>query len=178
MKTIEVSDEMYAKLIELANEMTTQDPRGTRMPHMFQIRSRKKVYDWALNGDYRIWVDEEIEIETFEDLIDYMETYNHEIPEDLKTLWEYEKIEYRDEDFYDINEFFEEYCPNLKECSYSWEYEYDNHFLTAKACQEHIDRNGYHYNQPDTYLNHAWRNPEMELLSEFLCGLVGKKMHT
>lgn len=26
MKTIEISDEMYAKLIDLATEMTTQDP--------------------------------------------------------------------------------------------------------------------------------------------------------
>jgi hypothetical protein len=77
-----------------------------------------------------------------------------------------------------IDDFIEEFCPHLKECSYSWEYEYSNHFLTAKACQEHIDRNDYHSNKPVTYLNHAWRNPEMELVSEFLCGLVGKKMHT
>lgn len=57
MKTIEVSDEIYAKLIELATEMTTQDPRGTRMPHMFQIRDWKRVYDWDLNGDTRVWID-------------------------------------------------------------------------------------------------------------------------
>jgi hypothetical protein len=48
MKTIEISDEMHAKLIELATEMTTQDPLGTRMPHMFQIRDWKKVYDGTL----------------------------------------------------------------------------------------------------------------------------------
>ena len=55
-KTIEISDEMYDKLIELANEMTTQDPRGTRMPHMFQIRDWKRVYDWELNGNTQIFV--------------------------------------------------------------------------------------------------------------------------
>ena len=57
MKTIEVSEEMHAKLIELATEMTSQDPRGTRMPHMFQIRDWKKVYDAELNGDTHIYLD-------------------------------------------------------------------------------------------------------------------------
>lgn len=179
MKTIEVSDEMYDKLMELANEMTTQDPRATRMPHMFQIRSRKKVYDWGLNGDVNIWIGgSESEIETFDDLIDYMKMYSYDIPENLKELWDGETIEYKDNDYYDIDDFIEEICLDLRKCSYSWEYIYDNHFLTAKACQEHIDKNDYHYNQPVTYLNHAWRNPEMELVSEFLCGLVGKKMNT
>ena len=72
MKTIEITEEVYAKLIELANEMTTQNMRGTRMPHMFQIRDWKKVYDAELNGDTKIWLDRGngIEIETFKDLID------------------------------------------------------------------------------------------------------------
>ena len=36
---------------------------------------------------------------------------------------------------------------------------------------------GYHANA-DVYLNHAWRNPEADLLSEFICGLVGKGVYT
>ena len=32
-------------------------------------------------------------------------------------------------------------------------------------------------NEPIDFLNHCWRNPEMELVSEFLCGLVNKKIH-
>jgi hypothetical protein len=76
MKTIEITDEMYKDLIDLATEMTTQNPRGTRMPHMFQIRDWKKVYDWDLNGDIGIWIDrsESLEIETFDDLFDYLES--------------------------------------------------------------------------------------------------------
>ena len=50
MKSIEISDEMHAKLIELATEMTTQDPRATKMPHLFQIRDWKRVYDWLSNS--------------------------------------------------------------------------------------------------------------------------------
>jgi hypothetical protein len=178
MKTIEVSDEMYAKLIDLATEMTTQDPRGTRMPHMFQIREKKKVYDWSLNGEFKIWVDmgDQVEIETIGELKEYLENNGIEYDEEkLTTEWE-EKDKYMYES--DLDLFIEENCPELKECSYSWEYVYHNHFLTEKGCKEHIQRNHYHYNEPVDYLNHAWRNPEMDLISEFLCGLVGKKIHT
>ena len=183
MKTIEISDEMYAKLIDLATEMTTQDPRGTRAPHIFQIREKKKVYDWGLNGEFKIWVDvsDQVEVETLDEFIEYLQNSGYfngkedydeqsEIAE-ITRLWE------EDYDF-GISDFIEENCNDLKECAYSWEHVYHNHFLTAKGCKEHIQKNHYHYNEPVDYLNHAWRNPEMDLISEFLCGLVGKKPHS
>jgi hypothetical protein len=171
MKTIEVSDEMYEKLIALATEMTTQDPRCTRMPHMFQIRTKKKRYDWGLNGNHKIWLDDDYnEIETKEEIIEYLNKFDDiDIPEHFDDIWD---------DEYELKEFLDENLPELRECTYDWEYEYQNHFLTAKACKEHIEQNHYHYSDPVDYLNHAWRNPEMELVSEFLCGLVGKPMHT
>lgn len=170
MKTIEVSDEMYEKLIALATEMTTQDPRCTRMPHMYQIRTKKKRYDWGLNGNEVIWIEDgSNEIETKEDMIEYLERRSIDIPENFDDIWE---------DNWDLVEFIEDNCPELQKCSYSWEYEYQNMFLTEKACKEHIERNHYHYHEPVDYLNHAWRNPEMELVSEFLCNLVGKPMYT
>lgn len=174
MKTIEVTDEMYAKLVDLAEEMTTQDPRGTRMPHIFQIRDWKKVYDWGLNGDTRIWLgDYEWEIETLEDFTNYLDEFEIEYKkEEIEELW------HNDRDF-GLPDWIEENCPDLKECSYSMEPVYINSFLTANAAQEHLDRNYYHYHKNATvYLNHAWRNPEAELVTEFLCNLVGKPVHT
>ena len=173
MKTIQVSDEMYDKLIELATEMTTQDPRGTRIPHLFQIRTKKKVIDWNLNGDFKVWVEasgDYVDIETQEDLESYLENRDIAIPENLKEMF--------DDHDWELDAFIEDFCPDLEECSYSWEYQYENAFFTAKACKEHIETNHYHYNDPKDYLNHAWRNPEMDLVSEFLCQLVGKKPHT
>lgn len=173
MKTIEVSDEMYAKLIDLATEMTTQDPRGTRMPHIFQIRDWKKVYDWGLNGDTHIWVnDYEREIETLDQFKDFLEDKGVEIPENIQEIW--------DDDFYwSMEEFLEEKNLDLKQCSYTLEPVDVNSFLTAKAAQEHLDRNYYHYHKNAyVHLNHAWRNPEAELVTEFLCNLVGKPPHT
>lgn len=171
---IEITDEMYAKLNELATNMTTQDPRGTRMPHIFQIRDWKKVYDWGLNGETHIWInDYETEIETLEEFMDYLNEGEivHDTKE-IKELWE------NDFDF-GLPDWIEENCPGLKECSYSMEPVYVNSFLTEKAAQEHLDKNYYHYHKnADVYLNHAWRNPEAEIITEFLCGLINKKMYT
>jgi hypothetical protein len=175
MKTIEVSDEMYAKLMELATEMTTQDPRGTRMPHLFQIRDWKKVYDADLNGDTHIYLDRGygIEIETVDELIEYLNDSEIEFNEDeIRDMW------VNDCDF-GLPDWIEENCKDLERHSYSMEEFYVNSFLTAKAAQEHLEKNYYHYHKnADVYLNHSWRNSEADLVSEFLCGLVGKEMHT
>lgn len=170
MKTIEVSDEMYNKLISLATEMTTQDPRGTKMPHMFQIRDWKKQYDWRLNGDTHIWVgDYGEEIETLDEFKEYLENNGFGIPENIEDIWN---------DHWDMEDWVESNNIELKQCSYSLVPEYTNHFLTAKAGEEHLRLNDYHYHKDaDVYLNHAWRNPEMEIMSEFLCGLVDKEPH-
>lgn len=190
MKTIEVSDEVYAKLIELATEMTTQDPRGTRMPHMFQIRDWKRVYDWDMNGDTKVWIDRNADfcvIETLDDFINYLDNigYFRSDSDYSKDMDDKSKQEIIDEvtelwgDDYEISQWIEINCDDLQECSYSMEPVYTNTFLTAKAAQEHLNRNDYHYHRDaDVYLNHAWRNPEAELVSEFLCGLIGKKLHT
>lgn len=172
MKTITISDDMYEKLIELATEMTTQDPRCTRMPHIFQIRDWKRVYDWNLNGDIPCWVHSDGDftvIETLQDLREHLEYHNIEEPENLDELWE---------DKFELQDWIEDNVKDLAECSYSMEPVYINSFLTAKAAQEHLDSNNYHYHRDaDVYLNYAWRNPEAELVSEFLCSLVNKSLY-
>ena len=179
MKTIEVSDEMYAKLLELATEMTTQDPRCTRMPHMFQIRNWKKVYDAELNGDVHFFLDRGngIEVETIEELIDYFNSSDIEFIEDeIRAMWDSWKEQNFDDDLID---WLADNETGLEQYSYSLEPEYTNCFLTAKAAQQHLDKNYYHYHhKADVYLNHAWRNYEADLVSEFLCGLVGKSLYS
>ena len=171
---IEIQDDMYAKLIELANEMSSQDPRCTRMPHMFQIRDWKKVYDFELNGNTRILVgDYQEEIETFDGFKEHLESSEIEYDETmLDELW------HNDRDF-GLPDWIEENCPGLRECSYSMEPVFINCFLTAKAAEEHLRLNHYHYHKDaDVYLNHAWRNSEAELVSSFILSLIGKEMHT
>lgn len=172
MKNIKVSDEMYEKLIALATEMTTQDPRATRMPHIFQIRTTEEVAAPEGCGE-EFWFDEEgTKLDTDKEIkeaIINIKKWNNEDDEEVDRL-------FNDLDEEEIDDLLLQ--NNYFKMSIQNEYKYQNCFLTAKACQEHIKANNYHYNKPVDYLNHAWRNPEMELVSEFLCGLVGKKMHT
>lgn len=172
MKTIEVTDEMYVKLVELATEMKEQDPRMTRMPHIFQIRDWQRNYDWNLNGDVPCWIynDGDFEvIETLQDFKEHLEYHDIEEPENLDELWE---------DKWDLQDWIEENCKGLAKCSYSMEPVYKNAFLTAKAAQAHLDSNYYHYHSDaDIYLNHAWRNPEAELVTEFLLSIINKEPH-
>jgi len=129
MKTIEVTDEVYAKLIELANEMTTQDMRGTRMPHMFQIRDWKKVYDAELNGDTHIYLDRGngIEIETADELVDYLNDSGVEFDEaEIRDMW------VNDRDF-GLPDWIEEHIPDLEQYSYSFRTVLFELFLNRKG---------------------------------------------
>lgn len=50
-------------------------------------------------------------------------------------------------------------------------------FFTAKACQEHIDLNSYHYKNPKVYGIGAWRNPEMvAVMSDLIMNHAGKEL--
>jgi hypothetical protein len=175
MKRIEIDDEMYNSLIHLATEMSSQNPRGTRMPHIFQIRDWRRVYDDNLNGDVRVFIDSSdgwTVIETIDELRHYISSEDVIEPDNLDEMWE---CDYH----WDLDEWVEENLPKLSKSTYSMEPIYINAFLTAKAAQSHLDSNNYHYHpNADVYLHHAWRNPEAELVSKFLMGLIGKELHT
>ena len=49
-------------------------------------------------------------------------------------------------------------------------------FLTAKACDEHIRANSYHYKNPKSYGISAWRNYEMQAVMRYLSLLAGDKI--
>jgi len=46
-------------------------------------------------------------------------------------------------------------------------------FLTEKACQEHIDRSQYFYNNPRPCGVRIWRNPETQRVTKFLFEAAG-----
>lgn len=172
MKTIEVPDEMYAKLIELATEMTEQDPRGTRMPHIFQIETTEECAAYPGNGR-AIWVDcEGNELDEAKRKEAVINAKNWDILSESLANENFDEL-----DGYDIETILEREA-NCRRIDVETRKVYQNCFFTSKACKQYIAVNGYHYTQPRAYLNHAWRNPEMELVATFLCNLVGKPMHT
>jgi hypothetical protein len=186
MKTIEVTDEMYNSLMELSKEMVSQDPLGTKMPHMFQIQTNEEIVtnDWC---GTEIWVNSEgDELRTEDDIREYITQYIYDGNDngfDLSSLGDKESMKLATKTVNEMNEYdLHHYLEN--EVDYDWrtvnvttEHKYQNTFFTAKACKEHIEQNDYHYREPKCYLNHAWRNPEMELVSKFLCELSGGKLH-
>jgi hypothetical protein len=165
-KHIEISDELYSKLMGIVKEVATQDNRATRAPYFFQIRDWKKVYDFNLNGDVHFFLDRDSgdEFETLEDLKGHLEYQDFEYDEDeLKSLWE----DWKNYGMSDLADWLEEKDLGLEACSYSLEPDYKNSFLTEKDAEDHLRLNHYHYHKDaDTYLMHAWRNNDMETLYE------------
>jgi len=184
MKTIEVTDEMYNSLMELSKEMITQDPLSTRMPHMFQIETTEEVAAYVgCDGD-EVWVNEDgDELRSEEEIREFIQQYIHENDESIIHLQDEsarsqsrQKVEEMDD--WDLSSFLENLRDNWRMVEVTTMKKYANTFFTSKACKEHIKLNDYHYKKPRCYLNHAWRNPEMELVSKFLCELSGGRLHT
>jgi len=179
MKTIKITNEMHKSLMALSKEMTSQDMRCTRMPHMFQIKTKEEVAAYDGCGE-EIWCDDDLNIlRTDEEIKDWIQEDIFENDESLHGLNhdEAKKISKQkalEEDHYI---YLDQHRDNWRILNITTEDKYQNTFFTAKACQEHIDSNSYHYNKPSVYLNSAWRNPEMELVSRFLCELSGGKLH-
>jgi len=182
MKTIKVTNKTYKALMELSKEMTTQDNRCTAMPHMFQVRTKKEVaaYDgcgeeiWVDNDGGELRSDEKIREYIQEHIYETDESINH-LDDDMAKAEAKRKVDEMDE--WDLGIYLEDHNCEWRKVAVTTEYEYKNTFFTAKGCDEHIRLNHYHYCEPVSYLNHAWRNPEMELISKFLCELSGGKIH-
>lgn len=173
MKTIQVTDEMHEELMELSIEMTTQDNRCTAMPHLFQVQETRKVPAHDGCGDELFYnPDLELELRETEEIKEW-------ICENIDALNVSEDVNSFDiinaMDHYEVNDI-------LLENGFSRFYDNDGHtysnaFFTSKGCDEHIRINGHNLHSPVNYLNHAFRNPEMELISKFLCELSGGKIH-
>ena len=180
MKTIEVSDEMYSALMEISKGMNSQNHHGTRMPYMWQIETTKEVAAYEGNGDI-IWVDcDGRELRNEQEIKEHIT--NHILENDSQLFYidgdealceATNRFDEMDES--DIEEWLEEH--EWRKVEVTTIKQYENAFFTEEECRIHISKNGYHYNNPRQYLNHAFRNPEMEIVSTFLCELSGGKLH-
>jgi len=174
MKTIKITDKMYSSLMELSKEINSQDHRSMSMPYFFQVQTEKGVVALEGCGDTVYWVDSDgLELRTKEDIEEYIKDYisdefGDKTAEEI-SLYFIDKIKGKEADWL-LNKDF-------RRVDIVFEKRYENSFFTAKACQENINANKHHYNKPVTYLNGAFRNPEMELVMKFLCELNGGTLH-
>lgn len=140
----------------LAQEMANQDNRGTQYP-IFIVVEDRKVY--GMDRDYRDCGKERKEMDFIEteDLCDkcekiYLET--NELPEECEN--------YNCEDSF-VYYVIEKDVPNMRA----------GFFFTAKACEDHIAANHYHYQEPESYCISAWRNPEMVMVMQSIFNQAG-----
>jgi hypothetical protein len=159
MKTIEIADEMYEFLINLSNELNTQNNRATATPYFFQIQDEEEFSVGEGQGEVGWFCDGTI-IRTQDEIKEAIFEYKG---------WEIgcksDEKSFAKMKCYDKENILEE---NYRKIYTSSRNVYINAFLTEKACKKHIEANKHHYKKPIDYLSYAFRNPELEKVLEFL----------
>lgn len=157
---------------ELANEIKNQDPDGkkwgTRPPLMFLLQDVEERFDPVNGGDFKLYMSDDGEVyrgeaeEIFNDIIKDSDS------DDFSSEKEFEK--YKDELLSDIES--ESYgMINVYVTKYT--------FLTEKAAKRHLEQNKHHYSdKARIYVDHAWRNPEMELVHKIILGFADDQKTT
>ncbi len=160
--TLDIDSDMLAKLRALADEVARQDNHATGKPYLFQVRTDNKIWDSGLNGHTKVLVNED-----FDEVGEFtQETVDQLIAKGASKPDWYDNLEFGLVASWEAEDWLKEQELNLN--SYSIENKLQNGFLTAKACQSHIDSNSHHYDNPTYYLSHAFRNPELALIFTFL----------
>jgi len=174
MRTIEVTDKQYEQLKHMAELMHEQDNRATANP-IFCVYKKSEVptsEDYSsnckiVNGDYdEIYESEEAMIEAFSKKEEFMAEY------ELLTEEEYNKIDLDwmpGDDICELMEWQKVYY-NIENVPVTGQY-----YFTEEECHRHIKANSYHYTEPFSFVESAWRNPEMQLLREVVMSLVKKE---
>ncbi len=169
MKTIEVTDDMYKFLIDLSTEIKEQDNRATSMPFLFQVRETKEVPAHKGCGEEVFYSSEyEIKLRTDNEKVEWIEEHFENF---IGTSYEQEAEGVGNHtSTWDLDDMLREM--DFEEFNVDTDHTYSNAFFTSKACNEHIRINKHNLKQPVNYLNHAYRNDEMEMIYKFLLGLT------
>lgn len=163
MKTIQVSDEIYDFLMNLSKEIKTQDNRATRAPYFFLVQEDEEIAVPDGCGD-EVWImDGEICLRTEQDIKEAVFEYREWDLDDENNQKEYEEL-----DSFDIDEILKK---NYWKADVSIKHKYSNCFFTEKASREHIEVNRHNLTNPKTYLDHAFRNKEMDMMFRFFTEL-------
>ena len=158
MKTITVTDEQYDFLINLSELMQAQDNRITEHP-IFCVYQKEKVIKPETHASEWCWADSDGELAE-EDVEEKIKEFKEDNPE--STLEDEEDI--------------------LEELGYSkFYYEINDvpvqgqSYFSENAAKRHIELNDYHYSQPFTFVESAWRNYEWQTIREIILSLTKRK---
>lgn len=164
MKTIEVTDEMHAALMELSKDLNAQSHRSTRMPYMIQVSEEKEVAAYEGCGE-KHW----FRCEGGKASDDEMEEAIRE--------WAFQKFgdELNADEYYSALDDYEKDSIlrdlDYRELEVTEEAELSNFFFTEKALRKNYGP------EVNTFLTGVV-NSELETVMKFLCELSGGKLHT
>lgn len=158
-------------LRELQHELNTQETDGQANPRFWGVLEEREVptsedyadetyvYDYEDGASY-----------TVEEYIDVVQTHIEDYVDDEDVIEEWNDLD--KSDVGDIVTFCEDSlgwnCCAVYSKTEVFISRETGCFLTKRACQLHIDQNGYNYRKPHTYAMTAWRNPEFERLLRIL----------
>jgi len=144
------------KIVEFLTKMNNQDNRCTAFPFFYQIRDYRKQYRPRDHGSDVEYYSSELEC-SFDSEGEMVEYYiEHYYKDDL------DDVDLKDHDF---DEMFEKWKDSKDITRFYYEMEecFKGLFFTEEDAKEHLRRNYYHYSaKADTYVQHAWRAPELE----------------
>ncbi|MBS7112672.1 MAG: hypothetical protein KH100_15930 [Dysgonomonas mossii] len=164
MKTIQVTDQIYDFLMNLSKEIKNQDNRATAAPYFYQVQEDREiavpegcgVEVWVMDGQVCLRTEDDIREAVFEWKEWDLKNKNHQK--------KYEQLT-----SFDVDEILEE---NYRKVNIDISHTYTNCFLTYKAYEEHLRQNRHNLTNPKSFLFHAFRNPEMDMLFRFLQDLT------
>lgn len=161
MKYIKISDEEYEFLNELQNNLKTQDNRCTIKPFFYTIQEDKEIVVPDGYGD-EVWIlDGEVCLRTEDDIKKIIFECNDWDLKNKKDNLFYEELSCDEiEEILNDNNYYKVNVDIINT--------YSNCFLTEKACEKYIKYNKHNLINPKSYVDHAFRNPEMEKLITFI----------
>lgn len=155
--TIDIPDSLAEVLIATGKELATQDNLATAWPIWYVTELKKLPNEW---GEHKERKDSDM-FDT-DDMCDDCQAYyegNDEIPDKCMS------------GSYKCDDTFWKYDLEREYASYG-----SCFFLTQKACQEYIDANAYHFNNPKPYAGSAHRNDEIQPIIQALILIAGEKV--
>ena len=166
-----LSTEDVLFLRKLAQELKTQDTRGTAKPYGLVIGQKKRqITDFEYSSKTAVhW--NECDYDSFEELMDAMKEYyledeeSHEvidyIEENCSSMSDLKNHEYKIREL--VNDTFSVYGYEVVD-DFTPTRDSGNFFLTEKAAKAYLEANSHNLNRGFTYGIHLFRNPEMETL--------------
>lgn len=165
---IEISKEDYDFLKDLQHELNTQDNDGTADPLYWSVLEEQEEYVPEGCGEPRISHDDGSW--TLDEAVKYVNDIIIEYDKDIQDMW---NDDIWKDDAEDVSNFMIEtlkwdfcdvyYVEKVDRIS-----DFSGAFLTKRACKQHIEQNHYHYDNPRTYANCAYRNYELDRLLKIL----------